>query len=276
MQVNYGVYNAVAPTLSTGQIGQIQLDVNGNTKVVVQGTIPTSLSTLPALVAGSAIVGQVGIDQTTPGTTNKVSIGTDGTVGITGSVAVTGTFWQATQPVSGTFWQTTQPVSVAATLVTDDLASSTTASTVPSNAMFVGNRAATANPTAVTDGQLVGAMVDKLGRRAVVLNHVRDMVVTSATTITNTITATSVLAAQGSNVFGDITSLTITNASATATTATLSDGTKSYIYAIASNGGITLQFTTPLPATSSNTAWTVALGVNTVTMYVNIVAVKNL
>lgn len=30
------------------------------------------------------------------------------------SVAVTGTFWQATQPVSGTFWQSTQPVSIAA------------------------------------------------------------------------------------------------------------------------------------------------------------------
>lgn len=29
------------------------------------------------------------------------------------TVAVTGTFWQATQPVSGTFWQTTQPISVA-------------------------------------------------------------------------------------------------------------------------------------------------------------------
>jgi hypothetical protein len=28
--------------------------------------------------------------------------------------SVTGTFWQATQPVSGTFWQTTQPVSLAA------------------------------------------------------------------------------------------------------------------------------------------------------------------
>jgi len=27
------------------------------------------------------------------------------------SLAVTGTFWQATQPVSGTFWQATQPVS---------------------------------------------------------------------------------------------------------------------------------------------------------------------
>ncbi len=29
-----------------------------------------------------------------------------------GTIAVTGTFWQATQPVSGTFWQATQPVSL--------------------------------------------------------------------------------------------------------------------------------------------------------------------
>jgi hypothetical protein len=43
-------------------------------------TQPTSLATLPALVAGSAIIGKVGIDQTTPGTTNLVSIGTTGTV----------------------------------------------------------------------------------------------------------------------------------------------------------------------------------------------------
>ena len=32
---------------------------------------------------------------------------------ITNAVAVTGTFWQDTQPVSGTFWQATQPVSIA-------------------------------------------------------------------------------------------------------------------------------------------------------------------
>jgi hypothetical protein len=34
-----------------------------------------------------------------------------GTVSVSGSVAVTGSFYQATQPVSGTFWQATQPVS---------------------------------------------------------------------------------------------------------------------------------------------------------------------
>lgn len=35
---------------------------------------------------------------------------------LNGSIAVTGTFWQATQPVSGTFWQATQPVSIAASV----------------------------------------------------------------------------------------------------------------------------------------------------------------
>jgi hypothetical protein len=40
----------------------------------------SSVSVVSALPAGSNIIGKVGIDQTTPGTTNKVSIGTDGTV----------------------------------------------------------------------------------------------------------------------------------------------------------------------------------------------------
>lgn len=95
-----GQYKTTPPTLTDGQYSPIMLDVNGNEKVAVQGTVPVSIATAPVLVAGSAIIGKVGIDQTTPGTTNKVSIGTDGTVAVSGSVAVTGTFWQVTQPVS--------------------------------------------------------------------------------------------------------------------------------------------------------------------------------
>lgn len=41
----------------------------------------------------------------------KVTACDTGAVVIASPVAVTGTFWQATQPVSGTFWQATQPVS---------------------------------------------------------------------------------------------------------------------------------------------------------------------
>lgn len=169
---------------------QSAVPVSGTVAATQSGTWNIgSLTTLPALVAGTAIIGKVGIDQTTPGTTNKVDIGNTGTVaatqsgtwnigtittltGITnvvhvddnagsltvddggssisiddngGSVTidapvgtpafvrisngtaavdtlpVSGTFWQATQPVSiasmpstpvtGTFWQATQPVS---------------------------------------------------------------------------------------------------------------------------------------------------------------------
>jgi hypothetical protein len=42
-----------------------------------QGSIPvaSTLTAMPALVAGAAVVGKVGIDQTTPGATNRVDIG---------------------------------------------------------------------------------------------------------------------------------------------------------------------------------------------------------
>jgi hypothetical protein len=44
---------------------------------------------------------------TAPGAVNVMGVNAF----VTNSVAVTGTFWQATQPVSGTFWQATQPIS---------------------------------------------------------------------------------------------------------------------------------------------------------------------
>lgn len=44
-------------------------------KVDASGTtVPVSVASLPALTAGSAIIGKVGIDQTTPGTTNGVQV----------------------------------------------------------------------------------------------------------------------------------------------------------------------------------------------------------
>lgn len=63
----------VSGTVATGGLTDTELRATA---------VPVSLATLPALVAGSAIIGKVGIDQTTPGTTNKVDIGTNGTVAI--------------------------------------------------------------------------------------------------------------------------------------------------------------------------------------------------
>lgn len=55
----------------------------------------------------------VGLTGAIPTGSNTIGAISNTSFGITGPVAVTGTFWQATQPVSGTFWQATQPVSAA-------------------------------------------------------------------------------------------------------------------------------------------------------------------
>lgn len=64
-------------------------------KTKVAGDVVVNINTgqTVGLVAGAAVVGKFGIDQTTPGTTNAVSV-------TNASLAVTGAFFQATQPVS--------------------------------------------------------------------------------------------------------------------------------------------------------------------------------
>lgn len=108
--------------------------------------------TLPPLSAGSLVIGKVGIDQSSPGTTNKVSLGSDQVHVIIDSPSGAATAALQTQPgvdigdvtinnaagaaavniqdggnsitVDGTFWQATQPVSMAA-LPTDGASDST-------------------------------------------------------------------------------------------------------------------------------------------------------
>lgn len=70
-------------------------------------TQPVSIATAPVLVAGSALIGKVGIDQTTPGTTNAVSAAQAGTWTIQPGNTANTTAWKVdgsavTQPVSGT------------------------------------------------------------------------------------------------------------------------------------------------------------------------------
>jgi hypothetical protein len=60
--------------------GQQQQSGGGGSSVTITGSLPT----------GSNVIGKVGIDQTTPGTTNLVSIGTNGTVALGAGVAVVG------------------------------------------------------------------------------------------------------------------------------------------------------------------------------------------
>jgi len=135
-----------------------------------------------------------------------------------------------------------------------------TAATAPSGATQLGAVAATSYPTAVTNGQLVGAMADKAGRLVVWGQCPRDIVGTANLPNNSNTTATQFIPAGATNFYNDVTSLIITNRSSTATVVTLSDngsGGNTYTFAIAGNGGMVSNFNPPLTQGTTATAWEV-------------------
>ena len=71
----------------------IATSIAGTLTVAVTDTVTVATHAVTqsgnwVLAAGANIIGKVGIDQTTPGTTNKVSIGTDGTVALNAELPV--------------------------------------------------------------------------------------------------------------------------------------------------------------------------------------------
>jgi hypothetical protein len=155
------------------------------------------------------------------------------------------------------------------------------AGTAPTNGLAVLTQynSATAVPTAaqtvVLQSDSWGNLLTRPYRRAKITGQ--------ATTITNSSAATTVFAAQGVGTFGDISNfvLTATPAATTAVafTATLSDGTVSYIFDMdtgsvaAPSVPTNINFDPPLPGTTANTVWTVALSVNTITVHITVVGV---
>lgn len=135
-----------------------------------------------------------------------------------------------------------------------------TAASVPANAIYKGGRGTTALPTAVSDGQLVGAMTDKFGRQIVVNGTVRDLIGTAILSNNSSSSAVSFIAAGAAGVFNDIITLVITNRSSTATVVSLSDNGAAgniYTFAISANGGIVINFPTPIPQGTAAAAWNV-------------------
>ena len=191
-----------------------------------------------ALPAGTNLIGKVGIDQTTPGTTNGVSVTNT-------SLAAVGT------TASG--------------------------SSLTSNPVTVGGLAKTALPTAVSDGQVVNAMGDKFGRQVVIPGTFRDLVGTQTTTISSSTSETTIVTAVAST-FLDLTALVISNTSATATRIDFRDTTAgSILFSLYIPAGDVrgVAFQRPVPQTSVNTNWTAQCGTSVADIRVYAVFDKN-
>lgn len=99
--------------------------------VAVSGTVTSTSDSTTGSRKGVVLLANPTIANTSFAVTNagtfavQVDSSTQrGTVQVSNTVPVTGTFWQATQPVSGTFWQATQPVSGTVTATVDSTSAS--------------------------------------------------------------------------------------------------------------------------------------------------------
>lgn len=222
-------------------------------------TINTTLGAAPmqatggtvGLVAGTALVGKVGIDQTTPGTTNGTAI-----VGVNAATAVAG------NGATGTG-------SLRITIANDNTGianwgQGATAATAPTGATQAGGRAQNAEATAVTNGQMAGFAADLVGKQIVLPyanpeNFVSG-VITSAMTGT---TSTSLIAAPAGSLRNYITQITCSNSHATVGTDIIiqdgNGGTTFYLLpAAVAYGGAALTLPTPLRQPTAATALYVA------------------
>jgi hypothetical protein len=126
------------------------------------------------------------------------------------------------------------------------------------NPVKVGAVARTTNPTAVADADRVNLRANKLGDLIVLKNAPRELKVRNTVSIAGT-GETTILAAGAASVYHDLTHLTITNGSASATVVTLRDATGGSAvdkYSIAANGGITINFSDPATQATAANNWT--------------------
>ena len=159
---NIGTLTSITnPVAVTGTFWQATQPVSG-TVTANQGTSPwvvsgTVTTTPPANAStnitqwNSVALGSPSAYGTAPGAVNVPGVNAF----ITNSVAVTGTFWQTTQPVSGTVavTQSTSPWVVSGTVTATNPSVGTVAATPPTSATYIGGSVTTAAPTYVT-GQM--------------------------------------------------------------------------------------------------------------------------
>ncbi len=144
----------------------------------------------------------------------------------------------------------------------DAIANSTggaTGATVPTNAGLAGVRAQNAEPTAVTNGQLVAAAADLTGKQIVLPyanpeNSLNGIITTAMTGTTST--AVTGMGAQGAGVRNYVTGCTVSNSHATVgTDVRLQDGSGGTVLAILpaapAYGGAVATYPTPLKTTAN-------------------------
>lgn len=126
---------------------------------------------------------------------------------------------------------------------------------VSGNPLLNGGRAATASPTAVTDGQAIALQLTETGKLVVSPYAIKENMVRA--TASGTSGALTLLAAGGASIKTYVTGLQLGTSNAAAGIVTLNDSASS-VFIIPAAGGSNIVFPTPL-VTAANTALTATI-----------------
>lgn len=212
---------------------------------------------LPSIPAGTNNIGKVDVNAlpSIPAGSNTI-----GKVQVDGSVAVTGTFWQATQPVSLASVPT-HAVTQSGTWNIGSISSLPTIS-LGASSNNIGDVDVLSLPSLPAGSNTIGNVGLTGSNNIVTPYQTRTNVVKGAITLSNT-ASTSIIAAQGSGNYVDLVQLVLTNTSSTAVRVDVRDagtgGSVIFSVALAANGGAVIPFPATLPQTTANQAWALQL-----------------
>lgn len=223
---NAGTFAVQASAGTNLNTSALALETGGNLATIATNTAAST-------PAGTAVIGKVGIDQTSVGTTNAVSLSQIGaTTILNGGVA-------GSQSMGGT--------------VATNVA-------INSNPLNLGAQAVSSENTAVTTARQVQLTADLVGKLIVLpYANPENFVSGAITTAMTGTTTTSLLAAPAAGLRNYITQITVSNSHATVGTDVIiqdgSGGTPLYtIPAAAVYGGSVITFPTPLRQPTTATA----------------------
>ncbi len=250
--------------------------ISPNNTVAVTGTFwqttqPVSIAAMPTTPVNFTQLNGVALGSPSNYGTSPGAVAVEGVNAfITNTPAVTITSGTVTTVSTVTALTTvTNPVKIEGNA--GGILDGATGAAVPVNALYKGARAATANPTNATGGNLVGVMADKAGRLVVTSGHVRDLQGTQTTTIAASGTETTIVTAGAAGVFNDLCALVISGQSTAATVWTLRNTTAgtpiaSFNVPVGATAlPFVITFNPPLAQTTAATNWTIQAGTGTST-----------
>lgn len=265
---------------------------------VNQGTSPWVVSGTVTANAGTNLnTSALALDATLTGGTQRTKL-TDGTNNAAVKAASTAAI--ATDPavVVAISPNNTVPVSLATntptlqsgstTAVTQTTASNLNAQvggllgsgvSLTTNPVTAGGLGKTANPTAVSDGQVVNTLHDKLGKQ-IVAGSIRDLKGDVSVTLTASTAETTLIAAVAST-FLDVYGVIIANTSATVAAVSFRDvatGTVRFVIEVPPNDtrGFILPESAAWKQATVNTAWTIQSGTSVSSLVVSALYIKNI